>query len=50
VVLGFSWLAGKVMNQGKEQGIRLIVVKDLVTTNSSKGGFGSYYSGLVATK
>jgi len=23
---------------------------DLVTTNSSKDGFGSYYSALVATK
>jgi hypothetical protein len=27
MVLGFSWLAEKVMNKRKEQGIRLIVVK-----------------------
>jgi hypothetical protein len=27
VVLGFSWLAEKVMNKRKEKGIRLIVVK-----------------------
>jgi hypothetical protein len=27
VVLAFSWLAKKVMNKRKEQGIRLIVVK-----------------------
>jgi hypothetical protein len=26
-VLGFSWLAEKVMNKRKEQGIKLIVVK-----------------------
>jgi hypothetical protein len=27
MVLGFSWLAAKVMNTRKKQGIRLIVVK-----------------------
>jgi hypothetical protein len=27
MVLGFSWLATKVMNKRKEQGIKLIVIK-----------------------
>ena len=27
MVLGFSWLAEKVMNKRKEQGIKLVVVK-----------------------
>ena len=33
MVLGFSWLAEKVMNKRKEHGIRLIVVKVEIVRN-----------------
>jgi hypothetical protein len=43
MVLGFSWLAEKVMNKRKEQGIRLIVVKvEIVEYANEFPRFGRY--------